>query len=42
MHEWELYEQAALDREMESDSDQDKGSDTSGSICSDSFPTYGY
>ena len=36
---WELYEQAALDREMESDSEVDRESGESGSI--ESFPTYG-
>ena len=35
---WELYEQAALEREMESDSDTDIESDESGSI--NSVPTY--
>ena len=36
---WELYEQAALEREMESNSDEDKESDMSGG--SDSLPTCG-
>ena len=34
---WELYEQAALLREMESDTEE-QGSDSSGSI--ESLPTY--
>ena len=36
---WELYEQAALQREMESDSEREE-SEESGSI--ESLPTYGY
>ena len=36
---WELYEQAALQREMESDSEREE-SEESGSI--ESVPTYGY
>ena len=36
---WELYEQAALQREMESDSEGEE-SEESGSI--ESLPTYGY
>ena len=36
--EWELYEEAALMREMESDHEEDRDSDISGSI--DSLPTY--
>ena len=35
---WELYEQAALERHMESDSEEDRESE-SGSI--ESVPTYG-
>ena len=36
---WEVYEEAALQREMESDSEREE-SEESGSI--DSLPTYGY
>ena len=36
---WEVYEQAALQRQMESDSEREE-SEESGSI--ESLPTYGY